>query len=192
MHRRPPIRTHARGVVAAVLLAAAAAAQASAGDRAGGPRLPAEAAQAYPQLAPLGAGTLRWFGFHVYDARLWTAGARADADVPYVLALRYAREFAGARIAQTSIEEIERLGIGLPAQRGRWLAEMRRVFPDVQAGADLAGLHVPRRGVRFFHDGRLAGEIADPEFARAFFAIWLDPRTRSPALREALFGKAGG
>jgi hypothetical protein len=173
-----------------VLLLSAAAAQA--GERADAPQLPAEAAQAYPQLAPLGAGTLRWFGFHVYDARLWVGGARPDADVPYALALRYARDFAGARIAQASIDEIERLGMGDPARRSRWLAEMQRVFPDVKAGSELAGLHVPRRGVRFFHDGRLVGEIADPEFARAFFAIWLDPRTRSPALRAALVGEAGG
>ncbi|MCZ7563518.1 MAG: hypothetical protein M5U08_06610 [Burkholderiales bacterium] len=114
--------------------------------RASAPRLPAEAARAFPDLAPLGSGTMRWFGFHVYDARLWATGLAPRDDTPYVLALRYARDFEGARIAQTSIVEIERLGLGTPVQRAHWLAEMRRVFPDVQAGAEIAGLHVPGRG----------------------------------------------
>jgi hypothetical protein len=36
--------------------------------------------------------------------------------------------------------------------------------------------------------GRLSGEVADPAFSRAFFAIWLDSRTRVPALRSRLLG----
>ncbi|MCL4799485.1 MAG: chalcone isomerase family protein [Burkholderiales bacterium] len=189
MHRRPSVRARARGLTAALLLSAAGFAPSAYGDaRKEAPRLPAPVAQAYPDLAPLGAGTMRWFGFHVYDARLWAIGLAPRDDAPYVLALRYARDFEGARIAQSSIEEIERLGRGTPAERARWLAEMRRVFPDVRAGAELAGLHVPGRGARFFHDGRLIGTIDDPEFARAFFAIWLDPRTRAPELRAALVG----
>jgi hypothetical protein len=32
------------------------------------------------------------------------------------------------------------------------------------------------------------GDIADAEFARLFFGIWLSPRTSAPALRQALMG----
>jgi len=35
---------------------------------------------------------------------------------------------------------------------------------------------------------QLQHEIRDPEFAEAFFAIWLDPRTRDPELRQQLLG----
>jgi len=35
------------------------------------------------------------------------------------------------------------------------------------------------------------GAIEDPEFARVFFAIWLDPRTQTPDLRAALLGRNG-
>ena len=38
----------------------------------------------------------------------------------------------------------------------------------------------------FLFNGSLRVEIADPEFARRFFAIWLDPQTSAPALRAAL------
>jgi Chalcone isomerase-like len=39
---------------------------------------------------------------------------------------------------------------------------------------------------RFYLDGKLLGEIADVEFAQAFFAIWLDPRTSASNLRKQL------
>ena len=41
------------------------------------------------------------------------------------------------------------------------------------------------RSLEGFSD-RFLGEIADPEFGRAFFAIWLDPRTSAPQLRANL------
>jgi hypothetical protein len=31
--------------------------------------------------------------------------------------------------------------------------------------------------------------LADPQLARAFFAIWLDARTREPQLRARLLGE---
>jgi len=34
----------------------------------------------------------------------------------------------------------------------------------------------------------LIGEIPDAAFSRAFFSIWLDPRTAEPGLRAALLG----
>jgi Chalcone isomerase-like len=184
MHRRPSIRAHARRITGVVLLAGTAAAGLASEAR--GPALPPEAARAYPTLSAAGAGTLRWFGFHLYDARLWTERERPGADRPFVLALRYARDFEGRSIARRSIDEIARLGFGTAPDRARWLAAMQDIFPDVTDGQELAGLNVPGGGVRFYLDGRAIGAIADSEFAQAFFAIWLDPRTQAPALRTAL------
>jgi hypothetical protein len=66
---------------------------------------------------------------------------------------------------------------------------MRALFPDVAAGDSLSGLYLPGRGARFFHNGEPLGEIDDAQFARAFFSIWLDPRTSAPDLRAALLGE---
>jgi hypothetical protein len=38
-------------------------------------------------------------------------------------------------------------------------------------------------------NGDPLGEIADPAFGPAFFAIWLHPETSAPKLRSALLGK---
>jgi len=60
------------------------------------------------------------------------------------------------------------------------------ISPRGEPGPGLAGIYRPGSGTRFYLDGRFLGEIADPEFGRAFFAIWLDPRTSAPQLRASL------
>jgi len=149
----------------------------------------ASAVHASLPLEPLGDGTMRWFGLKIYEARLWTAGGAPDFSRPFRLELRYARSLRGEAIAERSVEEIERLGFGTPEQRERWLAAMRRLFPDVAEGDALAGEHLPGRGARFTRNGRPLGEVVDPAFSRAFFSIWLDPRTSEPGLRAALLGR---
>ncbi|HEY5636703.1 MAG TPA: chalcone isomerase family protein [Burkholderiales bacterium] len=138
----------------------------------------------------IGAGTLRWFGLQVYDAALWAPRRPFDAAASFVLVLRYARALEGGRIATRSIDEIARLEASSEAQRQDWGEALRALLPDVAPGDLLAGEHRPGRGVRFWLNGRPIGEIADPAFARAFFAIWLDARSSAPALRAALLGVA--
>jgi hypothetical protein len=140
-------------------------------------------------LRQLGSGSLHWFGLHVYDARLAVAGERFDPLQPFALSLGYAREFTGMRLAQMSLDEIKRLGFGTAAEQERWLEAMRRVFPDVKRGNELTGTAVPGRGAHFLLNGRPVGTIEDPAFVRAFYAIWLDPRTRERELRAQLLGE---
>jgi hypothetical protein len=152
--------------------------------------VPAWVGRYVPDARAAGEGDLRWYGLRVYTARLWASGGRIAperfADVPFALDLRYAVALEGAKIAERSAQEIERMGFGDPARRGRWQDAMKRVFPDVARGDRLTGIHAPGRGARFYLNDRAVGAVDDPEFAAAFFSIWLDPRTVAPALREAL------
>lgn len=145
-------------------------------------------AELLPQARLAGSGRLTWFGLHIYDAALYVPaqGGGPLATQRFVLELRYARALAGRAIADTSRDEIARLGFGSAAQRTRWHEQMRALFPDVAAERRIAGLHLPGQGARFYFDGRFLGAIDDPDFAQAFFAIWLDERSRSPELRRAL------
>jgi hypothetical protein len=97
---------------------------------------------------------------------------------------------SGARIAQSSDDELGRLGVGSDTQRERWRRDMQRLFPDVVRGSRLLGLYRPGLGVQFFADGAPLGSIDDPQFARGFFMIWLDARTQAPRLRADLLGAA--
>ena len=88
------------------------------------------------------------------------------------------------------MDEIRRLGFGDEPRLASWRALLAQALPSVEPGEMLVGLHEPGRGARFWHEGRLIAELRDGELARAFFAIWLDERTREPELRAQLLGAA--
>lgn len=151
--------------------------------------LPAAACSLLQTCRLIGEGQLRWWGFHVYDAALWSSTGRWQERSPYALDIRYARRVTGTQLAETSVDELRRLGIGDEAALARWGAAMKRLFPDVAPGSRLIGVHVPQRGALFYSATTYLGAIEEPEFARGFFAIWLDPRTQTPDLRTALLGR---
>ena len=153
--------------------------------------LPAQVCSVLESCRMVGKGRLRWWGFHVYDAALWSRDGRWQPDTPHVLDIVYARDISGAQLAATSIDEMRRMGMKDEARLARWDAAMRGVFPDVREGSRLIGLYLPGRGALFHSGTRQLGIIEDPEFARRFFAIWLDPRTQTPGLRTALLGNDG-
>jgi hypothetical protein len=141
-----------------------------------------------------GEGTFRWFGLKIYDAQLWVGEKGYVEQAPYsekfALNLRYARSLYGAKIAEASRDEMLKLGLGTEQQRANWQADMEKLFPEVDEGTQLTGVYLPGEGARFYLDGKPLGEIRDAEFARAFFAIWLDANTSAQKLRTALLADA--
>ena len=138
-----------------------------------------------------GQGRFRWFGLTIYDAELLTAQPLRDDQWPqhtFAIRLTYARALRGAEIAKSSLQEMDKLGIVPSAQRDVWLQRMTGLFPDVNPGDAITGVHLPNRGVRFWRTDRPLGTVDDPAFARAFFSIWLDPKTTAPELRKSLLG----
>ena len=162
----------------------------------------------------IGHGLLTWSVFRLYHAYLYVPAPSPDASAPdasapdatapgapapdtstsfdpdgdFVLMLRYLRNIPGEQIVSTSTEEIARLTDTPADELAAWTQAMRERFPDVAAGDRLTGWFRRGEGVRFFRGDTPAGDIDSPAFARAFAAIWLDPRTRSPALRANLLG----
>lgn len=136
-----------------------------------------------------GSGEFRRFGFLVYEAMLWAGDD--PLKPPLALRLTYKRNIEGKAIAEASVKEIRNLGIADDAQLKRWGEAMLRLFPDVRPGDFIVGQHLPE-GARFFFNDRLIGEVLEPAFARAFFAIWLDPKTSAPELRAALLRRGPG
>lgn len=146
-----------------------------------------------PEVQAAGQGTLRFFGLDIYRARLWVSPGFLPEDYaagPLALELTYQRSFTARAIAERSIEEMRRIGRFSDAQAARWQQALQNALPDVKAGDRLTGLHRPGVGAQFQIQGRSVGEVADPEFSRLFFGIWLSPATSEPRLREALLPKA--
>lgn len=134
------------------------------------------------QLRRWGSGEYRRFGFLVYEATLW-AGDDPQRP-PLALRLDYRRSIKGQAIAEASVREM-RPFVGDEARLAEWGREMARIFPDVESGDHLLGIH-QAGSARFYQGDKLLGGIDAPGFADAFFAIWLDPRTSAPKLRDAL------
>lgn len=147
-------------------------------------------------LEPVGTGQLRWMGFRVYEATLWTrAGVYREGERPFALAIRYHRDIASARLVDTTLDEMTRLGIDERRMRA-WKSRLAAVLPDVHSGDRLIGTALPDRGTLFVHErgggdnGSVAvtGLIDDAAFTAAFFDIWLDENTSERRLRRALVG----
>ncbi|WP_322618182.1 chalcone isomerase family protein [Pseudomonas sp. BIC9C] len=145
-----------------------------------------------PGAQILGTGEFRKYGFDVYSARLWSTSRPLANDQPFALELIYQRSISRDDLVNASVREIKRLsGTAISdEQLASWQAQMQQSFVDVQAGTRLTGVYLPGQGARFFLGQHLLREVKDLQFAQAFFAIWLDPRTSNPELRQQLLGAA--
>lgn len=152
--------------------------------------LPGALAQDAAGWRSLGSGNLRWFGMDIYRASLWAPDdGRLSLESSFALAIRYERGISSQRLVETTLNEMQRLGTADDASRSAWRSSLEQAFPSVLAGEVIVGVNRPGFGVAFFHQGRLTAAIDDAGFAQAFFAIWLDERTREPGLRASLLGE---
>jgi len=154
---------------------------------------PVELGSELPGARLLGQGRLTFLGLNVYGARLWvTEGFKADEFMrsPVALELEYARSLVGRQIAERSLAEMKKVANVPDDKAGNWLAAMTQIFPDVDKGDRITGVHTPGDSLRFFVNGKLRGQVRDAEFARLFIGIWLSPRTSEPQLRQALLGQS--
>ena len=147
-----------------------------------------------PEGRLIGSGRLRFWGFLVYDVRLWASpGFKADSFATQALALElnYLRSFDSQSVAERSITEMRRSAPISDELAEKWMAAMRKVLPDVKKGDRLIGLHRPGVGASFWMNGLPIGDIRDAEFAKLFFGIWLSPNTSAPSLRRSVLSGAG-
>ena len=139
-------------------------------------------------LSKRGEAVMRWFGIKVYDIRLWTANKAHSFGDLYALELVYDLSLKGKEIAARSVDEMRKIGYQDEEKLARWRETMTRIFPDIKQGDTLVGVSDADKGVRFYSRDKLIETVPDPEFARAFFDIWLSPKSSEPRLRERLLG----
>ncbi len=149
---------------------------------------PPELAGELPGAHWRGGGAMRFLGMRIYDARLWAQAAISGdgASQPLALELIYARNIKADLIVSSSLREMQRVGSVSEQQAARWGQAMVPLFPDIKPGDRITGIQRPGQSARFYFNGALRGEVADAEFTRLFFGIWLSPRTSDPQLRQQL------
>jgi len=133
-----------------------------------------------------GSGRLNWWGFHIYDASFYRAGAPSSPE--FAIDIRYQKSFSGISIANTSADEMKKMGVP-DVQVSLWSKELEKIFPNIESGQTLTAVYVPKQGTIFYHDGKRIAQIPGAEFSKAFFGIWLDPKTSVPKLRNELLGQ---
>jgi hypothetical protein len=144
----------------------------------------------YP-LRLVGAGELRWLGFSIYDASLWTSSGGYSgftAQETVALSLGYRRSFTRDQLLDITETAWRKLGKVDPAQRQRWLDELRGFWTDVVPGQNVTTVVLPGGPTRFYDQRGRFGQVDDPAFGPAFLSIWLDPRSVVSDLRILLLG----
>ena len=162
-----------------------------AGTVAGASTLPAPVVEQGYALRKVGGGELRWMGFSIYDASLWTSSGRFEGFVPgetVALSLWYQRAFKREELLGITETAWRRLGQLDAPTRERWLAELGRAWSDVAPGHNVTTVVVPGGPTRFYDQRGRFAEVRDPSFGPAFLAIWLHPRSVVRDLRERLLG----
>jgi hypothetical protein len=192
LSRRKALRLGAVCALAALSLAPGVRAMGQATDAPAGMGLPTELQSTLPAAQLLGSGRLRFLGMSIYDSRLWVPSgfnAASYAQSPFALELIYRRGLSGKLIAERSLKEMRRQGSFSAQQEQAWLQAMEQAFPDVRDGDRITGLHTPGVGARFWFNGQARGTVADADFSRFFFGIWLSDASSEPQLRSQLLGK---
>ena len=140
-------------------------------------------------LTVRGGAVMRFFGLKVYDVRLWTQMKPFTHAEPFVVELVYDMSLKGKDIADRSVKEMRAQGISDEMKLKHWGDEMARIFPDIKQGDTLIGVSLPGKEARFYSRDKLIATVPDPEFAKAFFDIWLSEKTSEPKLRVKLLGE---
>lgn len=146
-------------------------------------------------LQPVGAGTITWFGFTIYDASLWTENGRfanLTDSLPVALHITYRKNIKSSELAERTAEEWQQLNIYTPSERQQWQQRLATIWPTVKPGDSITTLVTDDRQTHFYYNNELIHRIDDPEFGIALLSIWLHPNTSQPELRNKLIGQRKG
>ncbi len=150
--------------------------------------LPEMIARDVTGLSLRGEAVMRFFGLKVYDVRLWTQMKAFSHADPFAIELVYDMTLNGKDIAERSVKEMRAQGISDEEKLRRWGDEMTKIFPDIKKGDALIGVSLPGKEARFYNREKLIATVPDPEFAKAFFDIWVSEKSSEPKLRLKLLG----
>jgi hypothetical protein len=148
---------------------------------------PAEIANVIKADAPYGTGKMRILLMTAYDASLWTDASKWSMQVPFALNITYHFACTSSDIVDRLLDEMSHSSPNIgSATLAHYRSMIAGLFTDVKSGDHTTGLYTPDGTIRFFHDGQQTGQVRDPQFAQAFFGIWLSPQTSEPDMRQNL------
>ncbi|MCE1412797.1 chalcone isomerase family protein [Enterobacter hormaechei] len=144
----------------------------------------------------VGDATLTWGPFTVYTSQLLTPdGSYTGTDSDNALIITYARDIDGDDLVEATRDQWQAQGIlQQEPQSEAWLRMLKALWPDVTHGTQLAFVVNNGQGQFWYRPTALQkkftplGPRQSAAFSSRFLAIWLDPRTAYPELRQQLIG----
>jgi hypothetical protein len=119
-----------------------------------------------------------------------TSPDAALGEIPKKLVLRYHRSVTVDQFVEKSEETLEenpRLSLD---QLRPFLSRMKSMYAPVKEGDAYAITYNPAQGaLSLFFNERLLGTIDNPEFARAYFGIWVSDYSVSERFTDELLGR---
>ena len=138
------------------------------------------------QIESLGQGRMTYWGFTLYDAKLF---ASKEPKGGIALDIQYLRKFEANALVKQTLDELKDLGVS-ETQRTEWADPLAKAFKTVTPGDSITAIRKPEGSTQFFYNGQFVSEIAGESFSQAFFGIWLHPKTSAPELRKVLLGQS--
>jgi hypothetical protein len=129
------------------------------------------------QLTPIGTATFRYFGFKVYDAKVFApAGTKNISDVlgkvPVKLELKYARELTARDFIESGEAYMKDNG-QIPFESIKQFSDqMNKLYQDVEEGDVYQIYFEPGQGVQLFLNDIPKGQVKNDTFATAYLNIW--------------------
>lgn len=144
----------------------------------------------------VGSAALTWGPFTVYTSELRTPdGLYHGTEQNQVLIITYKRDIDRDDLVEATRDQWQAQGIlQREPQSESWLRMLTSLWPDVTAGTQLAFVLNDKQGQFWYRASALQktftplGGVQSQAFSTHFLAIWLDPRTQYPELRQQLIG----
>ena len=144
----------------------------------------------------VGDATLTWGPFSVYTSQLRTPdGNYTGPGQNQALIITYKRDISRDDLVDATRDQWQALGIlEREPQSESWLRMLQSLWPDVVPGTQLVFVFNDKQG-QFWYRASATQKTFTPlgprqseAFSTHFLAIWLDPKTQYPALRQQLIG----
>lgn len=130
-------------------------------------------------LSMLGEATYRYWGFKLYEASFYSGCGQKvlqtwDRECTYQLDLHYDRTFTPEDFTRSSEKILKRIYEERYESIASGLKKFQALFEKVNDGDTYSLKYTPSGNISLSLNGVFKGEVNDPEFARAYFQIWLN------------------
>lgn len=132
-----------------------------------------------------GIAVFHFFGFPLYEARLFTkSGAALDWKQDFGLELKYLRNLTEYDLVEGTMREFKRTGAVLPLQ-----GQLEQCFDDVRKGDRYLAVSNGQDQIGFWHNGKRVCSLSYPQIKSRFMEIFVGENTRSKPFTRKLKGE---